>query len=115
MVGFIKTFDQYSHKFNFSHCFSSPKKLSEDLNMKFRSKFNHGFTYDGCLHCVILKTLYNFKVKRVNEARDFSLKNVRKDKKFTRAATKINSKISNKDNSTTLMMFFCCPYCWSLL
>ena len=34
----------------------SSKAVPKDLKMKFRSKFNHGFTNRGCLHCVILKT-----------------------------------------------------------
>ena len=29
--------------------------VPEDLNIKFRSKFNHGFTNRGCLQCGILK------------------------------------------------------------
>ena len=33
------------------------------LNIKFRSKFNHGFTNRDCLHCAILKALYGFKEK----------------------------------------------------
>ena len=49
------------------YCFSSDKKqllkalltctkaVPVDLNMKFISKFNHGFTNRGCLHCAILK------------------------------------------------------------
>ena len=32
--------------------------------MKFISKFNHGFTNRGCLHCAVLKALYGFKEKR---------------------------------------------------
>ena len=38
--------------------FASSKAVLEDLNMKFRSKLNHGFTNRGCLHCAILKA-YN--------------------------------------------------------
>ena len=44
MVGFIKTFDQYPGEFNFGHFFwLSSKTVPEGLNVKFRSKFNHGF------------------------------------------------------------------------
>ena len=32
-----------------------------------------------------------------------------------RAASWINSKISNRDKNTTLMLFLFCNYCWSLL
>ena len=35
--------------------FVSSKVVPEDLNMKFRSKFNHDFINRGCLHCAILK------------------------------------------------------------
>ena len=66
MAGFDKTFDHYQHKFNFGHFFISPVKL--DLNLKFRSKFNHGFTNHDYLDCAILKALQNFMVKRVHEA-----------------------------------------------
>ena len=38
----------------------SSKAVPEDLNMKFRLKFNHGFTNRSCLHCAIL----NLQVKR---------------------------------------------------
>ena len=33
----------------------SSKVATEDLNMKFRSKFNNGFINRNCLHCAILK------------------------------------------------------------
>ena len=38
-------------------------KFSTKLNSTFRSKFNHGFTNYGCLHCAILKALCYIKVK----------------------------------------------------
>ena len=41
--------------------------------MKFISKFNHSFTNRGCLHCAILKVLYNFKKQRAHKARDMQL------------------------------------------
>ena len=37
-----------------------------------------------------------------------------KNMKFTRATCWINSKISNRDKNTTLIILFC-HYCWSLL
>ena len=79
MVGFIKTFDQYPHIFYFG-LFRSLLKRQEDLNMKFRSKFNHGLTNYGYLHCVILKALYIFKVKNALEAREsqFLVQNIPK-------------------------------------
>ena len=43
----------------------SSKAVPEDLNMKCRSKLNH-----GCLHCAILKALYDCKVTRAHKARD---------------------------------------------
>ena len=33
----------------------SSKVVPEDLNVKFRSKCNNGFTNRGCLHCVNLR------------------------------------------------------------
>ena len=71
-IYFIKTFDQYL-QFNFDHLFRSPVKLLEDLNMKFRSKFNHGFTIHGYLHCAILKPLHGCNVTRAHVAIDFSI------------------------------------------
>ena len=41
----------------------SSKAVPEDLNVNFRSNFNHGFTNRGCLRCAILKAY---------KARDFS-------------------------------------------
>ena len=70
MARFVNTFDFYHHKFKFGHLFSSPVKLWKDFNLKFRWKFDHGFTNHGYLHCVILKPLYSFKVKRVHKVKD---------------------------------------------
>ena len=41
-----------------------------NLNMKFISKFNHGFTNGGCLHWAFVKALYVFEKKRAHKARD---------------------------------------------
>ena len=35
------------------------------LNLKYRSKFHHGYTNHGYLHCAVLKAFYNFEVKGV--------------------------------------------------
>ena len=64
MIGFVKAFDHYHHKFNFCYFSSSPVKLL------FRPKCNNGFTNHCCLHCAILKAFYNFKVQRAHEASD---------------------------------------------
>ena len=58
----------------------SSKAASEVLNMKFRSKVNHGFT-SGCLHCAILNALYCFKVKKRPQARNmqFFLENAQNE------------------------------------
>ena len=92
------------------------------MNLKFRSKFNHVFTSHGHLHCAILKVLYNFKVKKALEARDPFLnyifemfKILKNNMKFTRAACWINTKVSDRQSSTTLMIFLCCYWCWLLL
>ena len=50
MVAFNKTFDHYHHKFNFGKFFSCPVKLQQNLKLKFRLKFNHGFTNHGYLY-----------------------------------------------------------------
>ena len=39
------------------------------MKLKFRSKFNHDYTNHGNLHSAVWKTLYNFKIKRAQEAR----------------------------------------------
>ena len=44
MVVFVKTFGYHHHMFNFNDFFSCPIKLQKNLKLKFRSKFNHGFT-----------------------------------------------------------------------
>ena len=67
--------------------------------MKHRSKFKHGFTNCGCLHCAILKALHGFQEKRARKSRDmqFFLQNIqnknfkilkmfKNNMKFTRAA-----------------------------
>ena len=46
------------------------KAVTEDLNLKLRSKFNQGFTNYGCLHCAILKLLHSFKENKNQKARD---------------------------------------------
>ena len=46
------------------------KAVTEDLNLKLRSKFNQGFTNYDCLHCAILKFLYSFKENKNQKARD---------------------------------------------
>ena len=44
--------------------------MQKNLKLKFRPKFNHGFTDHGYLHSAVWKASYNFKVKRAQEARD---------------------------------------------
>ena len=39
------------------------------MKLKFRSKFNQDFTNHGYLHSAVWKALYNFKIKRAQEAR----------------------------------------------
>ena len=54
MVLFVKTFDYYNHKFNF---FSCPVKFYKNLKLKFRSKFNHGFTIIIAIYTVLFEKL----------------------------------------------------------
>ena len=62
----------------------------------------------------LLKALYRFKVKRAHEARNnqFIFQNVQNEIleifKMFKNNKLINSKISNWENNTTLMMFLCC-------
>ena len=95
--------------------------MPEDSNFKFRSKFNQSFTNCGSLHCTILKAFHTFKGKRAHKARDFSTQffpeNVENEMfkyniKFTRAACWINSKMSNRNKNTTLIIFLFCRYYW---
>ena len=83
--------------------------------------FNHTFTNLDCLHCAILKALYNFKEKRTHktgrqEIWIFFLQNAQieifkilemfeNDMKFTREI--------DRYKNTTLFLF--CHFCWSLL
>ena len=99
----------------------SSKALAENFNPQSRLKFNHGFTNQGCFRCDILKVLYGFEEKRdrksIFNAPDeiFGiLKMFKNNKKFTRAACWISSKISDWDKSTTLTIFLCSHYCCSL-
>ena len=45
-----------AQKINFGHLYQvSSKTVPENLNIKFRSKFNYAFTNQGYFHCAILK------------------------------------------------------------
>ena len=103
------------------------KTVTADFNMRFWSKCNHGFTNRGCFHGAVLKAWYGFEEKRTHKAIDmqFFLQNVQNrifkilkmlkcNKKLSRATCWINSKISTRDKSTTLMIFLFCYYCLSL-
>ena len=57
MVVFVKTFDCYHHKFNFANFFSFPIKLLKSLKLKFRPKFNHGFTIIWAIYNVLFEML----------------------------------------------------------
>ena len=70
MVEFIKTCDQYPHKFNFGQFEISSETVPGDLNLKFRPKFNHEVNNHDCLHYAIIKALSLFKETRAQEARD---------------------------------------------
>ena len=54
------------------------------MKLKFRSKFNHGFTNHGYLHSDVWKALYNFKIKWAQGARNnqFCFQNVRSNEIF---------------------------------
>ena len=78
----------------------------------------YSFTNRGCSHCAVLKALHGFQGKSVLKARSmqFFLQNIkRKLMKFTRAVCWISSKISKRDENTTLIIFLFCHCCRSLL
>ena len=54
------------------------------MKLKFRSKFNHGFTNHGYLHSAIWKAFHNFETKRAQEARHnhFFYQNVKNNEIF---------------------------------
>ena len=55
MVVFVKTFEHYQCKFNLGNFFNCPVKLQKNLELKFKLKFNHGFTKHGYLHSAVWK------------------------------------------------------------
>ena len=61
----------------------SSKTVRKDLNLKFRAKFNRGFTNHFCFHCAILKALYDFKQKRAHKEidRQFLFQNAQNNEK----------------------------------
>ena len=54
------------------------KAVPEVLGMKYRSEFKHGFTNRACLHCAVLKALYEFQKKRAHKSR-IHLQNVQNE------------------------------------
>ena len=89
--------------------------MPENLNLKFRSKFNTIFTCHGCLNYAILRAIYGFKVRRDHKAKHsrFPFQNVQNEifetlkmfknnMKIARAGCWINTKFSNSDYKTTL-------------
>ena len=54
------------------------------MKLKFRSKFNHDFTSHGYLHSAVWKPLYNFMIKRAQEARhnQFFFQNIQNNEIF---------------------------------
>ena len=101
----------------------SSKAVPEVLDMKYRSEFKYGVTNHGCLHCATLKALYGKKKEPAKQEicifsfRMFKMRFSRFSNfwKKTGAACWINSKISKETKNTTLMIFLCCHYYWSLL
>ena len=79
---------------------ASRENVPEDLNLKFRSKFNPGFTSHGCLHCAILKGLHSFNEKRDQKLRDikFLLQNVQN--KIFEILKVFKNNINSKINSS---------------
>ena len=55
---YLLKLDYYHHKFDFGNFFGCPVKLWKNLKLKFRSKFNHGFT--------IIKAIYKVLFEKLN-------------------------------------------------
>ena len=64
MVVLVKNFDHHHHKFQLFQM-----SCKRNLKLKVRLKFNHNFTNHGYLYSAVWKALYNFKIKRAQEAR----------------------------------------------
>ena len=79
------------------------------MKLKIRSKFNHSFTDHGYLRSAVWKALYNFKVKRAQEARDnqFLFQNI---KKMIFLRTLKCSKATVELTFTTLKSNACSPW-----
>ena len=100
--------------FNFSNC---PVKLKRNLKLKFRSKFNHGFTNHGYLRSAVWKGLYNFKIKRAQEARynQFFFQNVQNNKIFeVFKMSKNNSWINVYYRKSKCLQSLDCLFCFWL-
>ena len=74
---------------NTQHFFSSPVNLERELNLKFGSKFNHGFTNHECFHCAIIKALHDFKVTRAQENGDYNFFSKITEMKFLRSCMRL--------------------------
>ena len=71
LVRFIKTCDQYLLKRLIQALYQvSSKTVPDNLNIKFRSKFNCVFANHGSFHGAILKVYPVFQEAEANEARD---------------------------------------------
>ena len=131
--GVLKNFTKFTRKYLYQSIFFN--KVEETLARVFSCEFHEiskntlfyrtppvaASPNRGYLHCAILKTLNDFREKRALESRNmqFFLQNVpneifkifkmfENNMKFTRAAYWINSKISNRDKNTTLIIFLFC-------
>ena len=84
------------------------------MKLKFRLKFNHGFTNHDYLHSAAWKDLYNFKINRAQDARhnQFFFQNVRNNeifKTFKMFKTTIELML------TTQKAHACSPFCCVVL
>ena len=85
------------------------------MNLKFRLKFNQGFTNHDCLHCAVLKVLYDFKEKGAHKEKYSQIffklefwyfESAEKHHEIHQTACWFNSKISNRESKTTLMILY---------
>ena len=84
------------------------------MKLKFRLKFNHGFTNHDYLHSAAWKDLYNFKINRAQDARrnQFFFQNVRNNEIFE---TFKMFKTTVELTLTTQKAHACSPFCCVVL
>ena len=58
----LSKLDYYHHRFDFGDFFSCPVKLQNNLKLKFKSKFHHGFTIIMAIYRVLFEKIYTILI-----------------------------------------------------